>query len=184
MLWIVDMKNKRRVKLRDEVAKVYAEIFREEPWTENIHPNEVIRAMIEQFFRPGKVIALAGILVGLKPPKVVSFGWMYEIFKSDLKEGTRFSPALNVLFSGGKKIFYLQEIAVEKEHRKKGIGERLIKKLLKKAKKNGGDIIILSTNYKAKAAKGLFSKVGFKNSGIIRPPAELGRTYWTLDLKD
>lgn len=178
MLWIVDMKKKPR--LRREVAELYSEIFREKPWKENFQPKEVMILMGEQLDGPRPEIALAAV----EKRKVIGFTWMYEIFKDDLQEGTRYSPDLGSLFERGKKVFYLQEVGVEKESRRRGIGEKLIQKLLKKGKKQGANFIVLSTNSKAESAKALFSKVGFKDSGIVRPPENLGRTYWILKLKD
>lgn len=178
MLWIVDMKKKPR--LRREVAELYSEIFREKPWKENFQPKEVMILMGEQLDGPRPEIALAAV----EKRKVIGFTWMYEIFKDDLQEGTRYSPDLGSLFERGKKVFYLQEVGVEKESRRRGIGEKLIQKLLKKGKKQGANFIVLSTNSKAESAKVLFLKVGFEDSGIVRPPENLGRTYWILKLKD
>lgn len=182
MLRIVDIKGKPR--LRKEVAELYSEIFSEKPWSENFRPEEVMMLMSEQFDGSRQVITLASIKYGLRRRKVVGFSWMYEIFKNDLKEGTRYAPALEFLFKGNKKVFYLQEIATKKEYRRRGIGERVIKKLLGKGKKSGANFVVLSTNTEAEAAKKLFSKTGFKNSGIVRPPSELNRTYWILGLQE
>ena len=178
MLRIVDMK--KRPRLRREVAELYSEIFKEKPWSENFRPEEVMILMGKQLDGPRPEIALAAI----KKRKVIGFTWMYEIFNDDLQEGTRYSPDLGFLFKRGKKVFYLQEVGVEKESRNQGIGEKLIQELLKKGKKQGASFIVLSTNSKAESAKALFIKVGFEDSGIVRPPENLGRTYWILELKD
>ena len=169
---------KGRDQLMGKVAELYAEIFKEKPWVENFQPDEVMKFMIEQFYKPRTVIALAAV----KNRKVVGFSWMYEIFEDDLKEDTRYSSELGFLFEGQKRVFYLQEIGVKKELRRQDIGEKLAHKILKKAKAKGANFIVLSTNSKARSAQSLFSKVGFQNSGIVRPPKELGRAYWTLQL--
>lgn len=171
-------------RLRKEVAELYSEIFKEKPWSENFRPEEVMILMSEQFDGPRPVVTLASIEYRFKHREVVSFTWMYEIFRNDLKEGTRFSPELDFLFKGQKRVFYLQEVGTKKEHRNKGIGEKLTRKLLKKGKRKGASFVVLSTNTKAMAAKSMFSKVGFKDSGIVRPPKELGRTYWILELEN
>jgi len=183
MLRIVEIKG--RSALRREVAELYAEIFKEKPWSENFRPEEVMMLMAEQFDGPRPVITLASIDYSLKHRrKVVGFTWMYEIFEHDLKKGTRFSPELEFLFKGQKKVFYFQEVGTRKEYRRRGIGEKLARKLLKKGKRKGASFVVLSTNTKAMAARSMFSKVGFKDSGIVRPPEKLGRTYWILDLLD
>lgn len=176
------MKGKPR--LRREVAELYPEIFKEEPWKEEYRHEEVIMLMGEQCDGPRPSIMLAYVKYGLRHRKAFGFTWMYEIFKDDLKEGTRFSPKLIFLFKGRKRVFYHQEIGIKKEHQRKGFGTKLMKKIIGKGKENGANFIVLSTNSKANAAKALFSKVGFKNSGIVRPPKELERTYWILELGD
>ena len=181
MLKIVDIKG--RGALRREVAELYSDIFKEKPWKENFRPEEVMMLMAEQFDGPRPVITLAIIDYSIKHRrKVVGFTWMYEIFEHDLKEGTRFSPELGFLFRGQKKVFYFQEVGTRKEYRNKGIGEKLTRRLLKKGKKKGSGFVVLSTNSKATAAKSMFSRVGFNDSGIVRPPKELNRTYWILEL--
>jgi len=180
MLRIVDMRGKPH--LRREVAELYSEIFKEKPWKENFQPEEVMILMGEQFDGSRPVITLASVEYRFKHRKVVGFTWMYEIFEDDLKEGTRYSPELKFLFKGQKKVFYFQEVGTRKEYRRRGIGERLARKLLKKGKRQGASFVVLSTNTKAMAAKSMFSKVGFKDSGIVRSPKELNRTYWILEL--
>lgn len=180
MLRIIDMKSKPR--LMRKVAELYAEIFKEKPWSESFKSEEVMMLMGKQFNGPRLAITLVAVKYRLKRRRVVGFTWMYEIFKSDLHKGTRFSPELGFLFEGQKRVFYLQEVGVRKSCRKKGIGEKLIRKLLKKGKKIGASFVVLSTNTKATAAKTMFSKVGFRDSGIVRQPEKLGRTYWILEL--
>ena len=164
--------------IMEEVVKLYRKIFQDPPWKEEFTLEEVLTAIKEQFSMPNPIA-----LSVFKNNKVIGFAWMYQIFKSDLEEGTRYSPRLNFLFDGQKKIFYLQEIGIEKEMRGQGVGKKLIEELLQRAKNKGADIIVLSTNHNAKPIVSLISKVGFQNSGIIRPPKKLERTYWILDFK-
>jgi len=162
-----------------EVAELFCEVFSEGPWKEDLTPEQVMISMKEQFNKPNIIV-----LACLKDRKVVGFTWMYEIFESDLREGTRYSPELKFLFAGQRKVFYLQEVGTKKEVRGQGIGERLTRELLKKGKEKRANVVVLSTNSKAIPAISLFSKIGFQNSGVIRPPRELGRTYWILKLGD
>ncbi len=162
-----------------EVPEPYCEIFGEEPWNEEFEFGEVMEIIREQFKKPG-AIALAT----LKNNKVIGFTWMYEIFKDDLKEGTRYSPELGFLFENQKRVFYLQEIGVKKEMRRQGVGEALTRELLLRGRKNGANVVVLSTNGKARSIVLLISKIGFQNSKIVRPPKELERTYWIFELKD
>lgn len=170
---IVEIQGKRL--LMGKVAKLYSKIFREEPWNENLAPAEVMEIMIEQFSRP-QAIALAA----LEEDEVIGFTWVYEISLNDLREGTRHSPELRFLFEQGKRVFYFQEVGMEKAYRRRGLGEQLAREILEKAKRLGMNTAVLSTNQGARPALSMFSKIGFVNSGIVRPPKELGRTYWIL----
>ncbi len=176
-LGIVEIQKNSRI--MEEVPEPYCEIFGEEPWNEEFEFEEVMEIIREQFKKPG-AIALAA----LKNNKVIGFTWMYEIFKDDLKEGTRYSPELEFLFENQKRVFYLQEIGVKKEMRRQGIGEALTRELLLRGRKNGANIVVLSTNGKARSIVLLISKIGFQNSKIVRPPKELERTYWIFELED
>jgi len=176
MLGIVDLRTE--TGLQKDVAKLYCEIFREEPWKEDNNPAQVMEVMGKQFNRPN-AIALAGLIEDV----VVAFVWMYEILESDLKGGTRYSPELSFLFNGQGRVFYFQEIGVKRGLRRQGIGERLMGKILEQGKEKGANVIVLST-CRAKSARSLFAKIGFEDSGIVRPPEDLGRTYWICRLED
>ena len=161
------------------VIELYIGIFKEKPWEENLILEEVLETFNEEFGRP----KFCGIAL-VDQEEVIGFVWMYEVFKGDLQEGTRFSPELISLFEPGHRIFYLQQLGVKAIKRRQGIGEKLTRKILEEAKNHGGYTVILSTNQEAAAAKELFSKVGFKNLGITRPPSALNRTYWACNLMD
>ena len=163
----------------EEAAKLYCPVFKGSPWNEHFTVPQVMAIMNEQFKR-NNIIALATILDGA----LVGFAWMYQIFKNDLKRGTRFSPKLKDFFENQNKVFYLQEVGVKEEFRRQHIGERLIQEIIKRGKEKGGELVILSTNCEAKAITAMIQKIGFKNTGITRPPKKLGRSYWMLKLKD
>lgn len=177
MIKIVGLRGK--IWLMEKVARLYTEIFREEPWNENLNPAEIMAIMIEQFNKPRAVA-----LVVLQNGEVIGFAWMYEIVPSDLEEGTRYSPELKFLFRPGQRVFYFQEVGVKREFRGQGIGEQLAREALEKGKTLGMRIAVLSTSREAAPALRMFSRLGFKDSGIVRPPEELGRTYWVLELEN
>lgn len=170
----------RDMELLGQVAKLYCEIFQEEPWGEILKPLEVVRVMDKQFNKP-KATAFVAI-EGRN--KVIGFAWMHQIFREDLKPDTRYSPELKFLFDEEKNVFYLRETGVKKDMRGQGIGPELIQQLLSKGKEKGADVVVLSTNSKATAMVRTISKIGFVNTGIVRPPENLHRTYWTLELRD
>jgi len=159
----------------EEIAKLYCNIFQEPSWKESFVPEQVMETMREQFNKPEAIA-----LTALEDGEMIGFSWMYEIFQNDLKKGTRYSPKLEFLFNGQKRVFYFQEIGIKKELRGQNNGEKLVRELLKRGREEGADIVVLSTNSDAKSIISLVFKIGFRNSGIIRPPEELGRTYWFL----
>ena len=168
---------KDKPQLMEKAAKLFIEIFQEEPWREKFKLTQVMKIMKEQFNKSEDVA-----LAVLKDSEVIGFAWMYEILENDLEKNTRYSPELNFLFKEQKRVFYFQEIGIKRELRRQGIGEKLIREVLRVGKEKGANIVVLSTNTRAESAVSMFCKIGFQNSGIIRPPRELGRTYWTLKL--
>ncbi len=168
------------MELLGPVAELYCEIFQEEPWGESLKPLEIVRGMDKQFNMPK---ATAFVAVEGRN-RVVGFAWMHQIFGKDLKSDTRYSPELKFLFGGGENVFYLRETGVKKDMRGQGIGIELIRQLLNKGKEKGADVVVLSTNSKATAMVRTISKIGFVNTGIVRPPENLHRTYWVLELRD
>jgi len=172
----VTTEEKQRIKR--EISLLYCEIFSEKPWSENHQPEEVEKYIEEHFKKENAIFFSA-----LNEAKVVGFIWGYEIKMTDLGRSSRFSPKLATFFPKNGKVFYLQEIGVKREYRCQGIGKSLMEKILSKMKEMGAKVVILSTNFNAKPAVFLFSKFGFENTGIIRPPQSLFRTYWILDFE-
>lgn len=60
----------------------------------------------------------------------------------------------------------ITNIVVKKDFRKNGIGNELLEKIIKLAKENGKDKIILEVNITNLAAIKLYEKNGFKNIGF------------------
>ena len=60
-----------------------------------------------------------------------------------------------------KKVGYLELMAVAADHRRRGIGESLIAKLLAEFKKAGADMVLLDCPAEAVEAKRLYEKMGF-----------------------
>lgn len=163
--------------LMGAVAELYAEIFREVPWNEHdLTLEKVMMIMSEHFKRPG-LVARAVLNSEGQP---VGFCWLFELFQNELKLDSHPSARLAYLFRKGKKVAYVKEAGVKIGFRRSGVGERVVQEVLAKARENGANFAMLSTHKEAHAAKALFEKVGFQNSGIVRPPEELGRTYWLL----
>ena len=62
---------------------------------------------------------------------------------------------------GSKKVAQIELIAVHPDHRKKGVGESLVSKLLEAFKKAGADTVLLNCPASAVEARSLYEKIGF-----------------------
>jgi len=89
-------------------------------------------------------------------------------------------PFLNSIISQNSN--YIDEIAIHRSHRRKGIGEALGKEYLKRAIQNGDDELVLRTDRNNEASMGLFKKLGFENTSISDPQYPL-RLYLRKKLK-
>ena len=56
----------------------------------------------------------------------------------------------------------VEDMIVDESQRGKGLGEKILRDLIKWAKRNGVEVIELTTNPKRLAANSLYKKVGFK----------------------
>lgn len=61
-----------------------------------------------------------------------------------------------------KEVGWIDDVVVQNDYRKQGIGDHLIKPLLREAKKNKVGFIELTTGYHRKEAFRLYQKFGFK----------------------
>lgn len=62
---------------------------------------------------------------------------------------------------------HLNALIVRKKHRSRGIGSRLLKAAVKKAKNNSCRLLLLSSNFKRKKARKFYQKNNFKRIGSL-----------------
>ncbi|WP_407424145.1 GNAT family N-acetyltransferase [Methanobrevibacter sp.] len=62
----------------------------------------------------------------------------------------------------GKQDFYIAEIAVDKKHRSKGYGSKIIREIIDYAEKNKYKRVILDADFRNPKAKALYERLGFK----------------------
>jgi ribosomal protein S18 acetylase RimI-like enzyme len=159
-----------------QCAKLYCEIWKEPPWNEDFwQPAEVMRDITQQL-KKTKAVGFLGIQNG----EVVGFTWAYAVTSTDMNNisGGR---NLDYLFQTGNQVFYIDELAVSPRFRNQGKGESLSRALLFEIKKSGCNLITLRTDKKAKAARLLYQKLGFKDQ-MIEDKKYPDRTYWVLSL--
>ena len=111
--------------------------------------------------------------------------WSKETFMEELqlKVAIPFIVKLEEKVVGYTCLWHLDDqlevanFAVSPDHRRKGIGEKLIKRILLEAKERGCKNIVLSVRESNKAAINLYTKFGF---------AEVGRRkkYYRLPIED
>jgi ribosomal protein S18 acetylase RimI-like enzyme len=78
---------------------------------------------------------------------------------------TNESSCLGTIYHNGKaKIMVIDNVKVEKEYRKQGIGTNMIQYVINFAKRQGVDSVELLVNEDNEIAKKLYSKLGFKKS--------------------
>ena len=169
----LDMRNK---ELLEKCAKLYCEIWKEPPWSEDFW---TIEGVIKDIRKQMKCSNAVGFLA-LYDGEVIGFTWGYEISKNDLQEISGVK-SLDIIFENSR-VFYIDELGVSPLFRNKGIGEQLSRTLLA-AVRNSCEIrcFTLRTDIKAVAARNLYIKLGFSDLSI-RDAEHSQRTYWFIEL--
>ena len=78
-------------------------------------------------------------------------------------EGERLLGYCGMHFAAGE--CYMDNVAVSPEHRREGIGERLISALIEAAKEKGGEFLSLEVRPSNLGAVALYEKLGFQQAG-------------------
>ncbi|MCK4635885.1 MAG: GNAT family N-acetyltransferase [Candidatus Moranbacteria bacterium] len=159
--------------LIDDLAYVYPEPWKEEPWNEFFTFEEVEEIIRKAFERRG----FMGFVSQNNERQVVGFTWGYLMSSKSIADYAGWNNRVN--FSGD--VFYLAEIGVLKDFRGEGIGFQLSKKLSEKATKP----VILRTDSCAQSAISLYKKLGFTpllslSGKQITDVNHQSRLYWCL----
>ena len=162
-------------KLVRRVAKLYCQIWQEPPWNEFFWTVERVIADLR------KELALPNAVgfVCLNTIETIGFSWGYGVNQKQLEEISG-SNILDFLFEGQNKVFYIDELGIEKSYRQKGLGRQLTSAVIQQAKLFGTNRITLRTETEALAARQLYSSLGFKDLNLhdVNYP---NRTYWLLE---
>ncbi|MCG2690263.1 GNAT family N-acetyltransferase [Candidatus Parcubacteria bacterium] len=176
------------------LAELYCQVWQEPPWNEDFwKPNEVIVDIREALKKPcamGYIVMASAYVTppiwgggsGTPPTEkqyVAGFTLGYEVTKEEMVEISGHQQ-LNNLFNG-TRVFYIDELAIAKNHRQKGLATEISWRLLRFAESQGIGVVVLRTNKKAKAARALYQKLGFKELAIVDAVYQ-DRTYWALNL--
>jgi ribosomal protein S18 acetylase RimI-like enzyme len=115
----------------------------------------------------------------LKEP--VGFTWGYEVNIPDISKISGISETRWKKVTGGKRMFYVDELGVQEDYREMGVGKKLTEKLLKQMPSLGVSYVALRTDLKAQAARILYQKLGFREIEIADSKYP-DRTYWLLSI--
>lgn len=160
----------------EDCVLLYCQIWQEPPWNEYFWTKKGVLEDLEvELCEPGAIG-----LIAVKNSRVIGFSWGYQVACSKLQEISG-SKKLDYLFNGETKVFYIDELGVERFSRRHGVAEHLSKQLISGARQQGAGIIVLRTDKKAIAAKSLYRKLGFEELDI-EDENYPDRTYWVLRL--
>lgn len=181
--------------IRKKCARLYCQIWKEPPWNESFWEEAgVLADMQRELEKPCAEGFIAVYLRALYRYEyencrtvsdetlmmVAGFTWGYPVSQEELREIAG-NNALDPLFCEHSRVFYVDELGVNSEHRGRGIGKRLSHLLLKAAKTHGIKLAVLRTDDQAVAARRLYSSLGFSEL-TARDERYPERTYWVLAL--
>lgn len=161
----------------EKCADLYCEVWKEPPWNEDFwKPEEVLLDIQKEIAKP-----FAELLIAQDEKEIcLGFTWGYQVLKDDMRFIST-SCDLDYLFEKRAGIWYIDELAVEYDWRKKGIGIKLTERLISQFKASGAEAVTLRTDEKAVAARGLYQKIGFQEMSV-KDGKYSTRTYWILTL--
>lgn len=139
-----------------QVIRVYQKAFAEPPWNEIWSDDQVIEDMRFAFSQKDSFALVAEE----KKDQLAGFTWGYLL------------PLEKFPFLQGRvkeSSSYMDEVAVSKETRRKGIGSLLCQAYIEKVAEQGIQEIVLRTDQRNTASMALFQKNGFRSLGIYDP---------------
>jgi len=163
----------RREENLSAIAKIYCQIWKEPPWNEDFWTAEgVIKDLRKEL---AKINAI--LLYAVNKKQVIGFTWGYEINILDLSKISGVSSSIWEKKFKIKRSFYIDELGVDINHRRKNTGQKLTERLLEEVSNMGISYVILRTDVKALAARNLYQKLGFQELNVI-DAKHANRTYW------
>ncbi|PID52115.1 MAG: hypothetical protein CR972_03765 [Candidatus Moraniibacteriota bacterium] len=152
----------------ESCAKLYCDIWREPPWNEDFWKEENVLIDMEKQLQKDDARAY----FALCDEKVVGFTWGYIVSPNEM------NVISNTDFWSGEDLFYIDELAVKKGFRSKGLGKQLTLQIISGLKHNA----VLRTDQKAQAAREVYRNCGFSELPVI-DGVHASRSYWIRKLK-
>lgn len=159
--------------LISDLANVYPEPWKEEPWNEFFTVKEAEKIIQEAFNHKGFV----GFVVQDDNEQIIGFTWGYLMSPVELSVHAGWNDERTC-----ETVFYLAELGVLKNFRSEGVGLALSKKLIKEVFNQ----VVLRTDDIAEIAIALYRKLGFAplldSSGKqLTDSNHQSRLYWWLE---
>lgn len=154
----------------DSTISLYQRAFREPPWNETW-----TREQVEEDLRFAQTQPNPILLVALLADELVGFTWGYQL------------PFEKMLFLTGRVLqesSYIDEVAVAKDARIRGIGVKLCNAYTNSARTQGMKQLVLRTSVNNPASVALFTKVGFtplcakEREGLYDPVYQDRLYFW------
>lgn len=166
---------------KESLAKLYCDVWREPPWNEDFwKEDEVKEELLIQNNKPGAVACYA-VFQNCDYERVIGFTLGYQVDEEEMRKISS-SCDLDYLFHDGKKVFYIDELAVERSCRCQGVASVLGIVLQDKIREEDFQLLILRTEKTAIPARQVYTKLGFYDTEI-KDGKHLSRTYLIKEVK-
>lgn len=168
----------------EQLAELIIATFGEPPWNENFSASRIHFGLGVELIRHNALLYVAsenasGIIVGyVLGQELVKNST--DIRKTSLS-GLSGTTAMDYLFDGGRRIFYVSGLAVRSDFRRRGIAENLSRTLLEDLGKKGYHYRLGRTDRTAIEMRQLYAKLGFSELQVC-DAGYTNRTYWLLPL--
>jgi ribosomal protein S18 acetylase RimI-like enzyme len=168
----------------EQLAALIYGVFRVPPWNEDYEKPRILFGLGIELMRRNAVLYIAKTK---RSGEIIGYILGHEVIKQreDPRDRTLSeiagTHALDYLFEGGKRVFYVDGLGIAPGFRRLHIAERLSSALIEELRKRGFAYRLGRTDTKAEAMRALFTKLGFQElpvSDALYP----ARTYWLLRL--
>ena len=179
-----DLRADQAGRLAGQLAALIHGVFRGPPWNEDDEMPRILFGLGTEMMRRN---ALLYVATAKCSGTIAGYIMGHEVLErsEDPRDRTlgeiAGTHALDALFDGGKRVFYVDGLGVAPDFRRRHIAERLSLALIAELRRQGFDYRIGRTDVTARPVISLFAKLGFQElpvSDAFHPT----RTYWLLRL--
>ncbi|HLF98022.1 MAG TPA: GNAT family N-acetyltransferase [Methylococcaceae bacterium] len=169
----------------ERLAGLIHRVFRDPPWNEDHQMPRIIFGLGAGMMRRNAMLYLARTTVS---GRIAGYIMGHEVLRQredsrDLTLGEIVgTDALDPLFDGGKRVFYVDGQGVATDFRRRCIAERLSLALIDELRRQGFNYRLGRTDITAGAMRSLFAKLGFRELRVLDAHYPT-RSYWLLPLE-